>query len=191
MPKFCVCNDNTHEGDCGVGQYAYFASSRYYDRHAFLVGPFRTHALALAAVKDAKRTVYKHDLQACWYGYGTCRLPLDQVRDEKVVGKLHELMDVQVDADGFVIPKQEWRAESFQMLHEHITRKGQEPYGHAARNVRRAKGRRWDAEYQRNLETDAEELRRLLTQRILPPMYHWRTDIFRRRFDHLLERDPW
>lgn len=47
-------------------------------------------------------------------------------------------------------------------------------------------GRRWDGDYQRALLQDSIDLQKNLRERVR--VYQWQTDIFRKRFPHLLSR---
>lgn len=55
----------------------YYVSVVDGSRYGFLLGPFENdHQRALDLVGVAKTAACAVDPRACWYAYGTCRLPL-------------------------------------------------------------------------------------------------------------------
>ncbi len=59
-------------------------------QHALLLGPFcNDHAKALSLVEKARDEAVRIDRKAWFYGFGTCRLPLDYDKP----GKLNYLLE--------------------------------------------------------------------------------------------------
>jgi len=56
---------------------AYYVSVRDGVRYALLLGPFTTHAEALARVDEVASYAFTIDPKNYFYAYGTCRLPDD------------------------------------------------------------------------------------------------------------------
>jgi len=55
----------------------YYVTMKDYDRTAWLLGPYVSHAKALALVPEAKRLAKKVDPFAHFYAFGTARIPLE------------------------------------------------------------------------------------------------------------------
>ena len=51
----------------------------------FLLGPFDTHAAALAQVARGRQLAYDYDVRAPWYSYGTARLTHPGVAAPRVI----------------------------------------------------------------------------------------------------------
>lgn len=68
-------NDMSHIEVCDLpGDY--FVSVIEDGKAVLASGPFPTHQQAIDAVQAAKNVIYKFDVKAPWYAYGTCRLEL-------------------------------------------------------------------------------------------------------------------
>ena len=76
MPKFSDCkavDKSSVEVDDEPGDY--FVSVIDADRFAFALGPYPTHAEALANVERGRKIVAeKYPVKAHWYSYGTSRM---------------------------------------------------------------------------------------------------------------------
>jgi len=57
-------------------------------KYGLVLGPYQTHAQALAMVETGKELANRVDAQAGFYGFGTCRLPENSGR----VGQLNGLL---------------------------------------------------------------------------------------------------
>lgn len=57
----------------------YYVSVVNGEQYRLLLGPFTAHADALAQVEAVRRVARELDSQACWYGFGTCRIALESV----------------------------------------------------------------------------------------------------------------
>ena len=67
---------------------SYYVSAIDGDRHTFLLGPYATHAEALAHVADGRRLALWVDSKAHWYAYGTAR-----ATDYSKPGVLNDLLE--------------------------------------------------------------------------------------------------
>jgi hypothetical protein len=66
----CECG----QGDCPTDTGFFYASIRREGGDfRLMLGPFPTHAEALAAVDLARELAERSDARAHWYAYGTCR----------------------------------------------------------------------------------------------------------------------
>ena len=67
----------------------YYVSCKDGDRYSLLLGPFDTHEEALENVDEAKRMAQEIDCWACFYAFGTCRVPPGYA----LPGKLNHMME--------------------------------------------------------------------------------------------------
>ena len=79
-PNWCPDCQCEHEPD-----RRFFVSAKKDDRYVLLLGPYKTHAAALANVDRGRQLAESVDVRACWYAYGTCSAMLADVPDLKVV----------------------------------------------------------------------------------------------------------
>ena len=129
-----------------MSQKGYYASilNRSRTRHGYLVGPFRTHEMALAMVDAAKRDADKaNPIEAAFSAFGSLVLEMDSVL-LMPTGVLNERLGVTLDASGWAQVPAAYREAYRLRLNARIT--GEQ------------KGKKFDEEYQQMLVSDVEKI---------------------------------
>ena len=129
-----------------MSQKGYYGSilNRSRTRHGYLVGPFRTHEMALAMVDAAKREMDKaNPSEAAFSAFGSLVLTTDSVL-LMPTGVLNERLGVTLDATGWAQVPAAYRDAYRLRLNARITGPG--------------KGKKFDEEYQWALASDVEKV---------------------------------